>query len=403
MNITKLTACLLATLVTTVLPAQIDRESAALVDYQHLRHATIADIQVWTAQGYRLSNFEINQAQPELQLDCSLVRNTGVYATGWLFYHDKTRAELLTLCSQNNARIVDLERFTDNGQERLSALLFVNTGAQQKAWHWFTSIPQGSVYTTVNNAGDRIIDIEPYQENGQQLYHVISIANSGQDQKPWWVFTNTTSTYVQNHIAQFGSRIYDYELENVLPGSACCVLVQDNLKSLTLWGNFYGSGFDDDVENGGRIISLGRQAITGRVITMLNNQNPFTSTGIACAGTMGMTLHTGEGTAITGTQVVYRGQNLRPWAPAFIAYGFAPQSLSLTPMGAPGCWGYLVPVATELRFANGSGIATDTLNIPTNASLAGLPLLTQFLASDPGNNALGMQTSRRLQTLIRHW
>ncbi len=118
---------------------------------------------------------------------------------------------------------------------------------------------------------------------------------------------------------------------------------------------------------------------------------------------MGMTSHTGEGTALTGTQVVYRGLNLRPWAPTFMVYGFAPQSLSLTLMGAPGCWGDLVPVATELRFANGSGIATDTLNIPANPSLAGLPLLTQILASDPGNNPLGMQTSRRLQTLIRHW
>lgn len=403
MNLQKLTAGLLASFVTTTLTAQIDRESAALVDYQHLRHATLAEIQAWSAQGYRLSNFEIHTTQPELQLDCSLVRNTGVYAAGWLFYHDKTRAELLNLCSQNNARIVDLERYLDNGEERLSALLFVNSGAQQKAWHWFTSVPQGSVYSTVNNIGDRIIDIEPYQENGQQYYHVISIPNSGPDHKPWWVYTNTTSTNVQNHIAQFGSRVYDYELESILPASACCVLVQDDLKSLTLWGNFYGSGFADDVENGGRVIGLGRQGLSGRVVTMLNNKNPFTSSGIACAGTMGMTSHTGEGTALTGTQVVYRGLNLRPWAPTFMVYGFAPQSLSLTLMGAPGCWGYLVPVATELRFANGSGIATDTLNIPANPSLAGLPLLTQILASDPGNNPLGMQTSRRLQTLIRHW
>ena len=28
----------------------------------------------------------------------------------------------------------------DNGQEKLAALLFVNTGTQQKTWHWFSDV-----------------------------------------------------------------------------------------------------------------------------------------------------------------------------------------------------------------------------------------------------------------------
>jgi hypothetical protein len=381
---------------------QIDRESDARIDYQHLRHASLAEVQNWSAMGYRLGNFELAATNP-LSLDCSMVRNTGPYAAGWYFFYDKTRAELWNLVNQHNARIVDLERYEVGGQERLAALLFVNTGAQQKAWHWHTGIPQGSVYSTVSALGDRAIDIEPYVENGQRLYHVISIANVGADQKPWWVYTNTTTANVQSLVAQHNARVYDFELESLLPTTVCCVLVRDSLRCLTLWNDSYGSGFDADVENGGRVTGLGRQGITGRVITMLDNGNPFTASGVPSSGTNGLTLHSASGNAFTGTPVVYRVEHLRPWAPAFIAYGFTSQSLSLAGLGAPGCWAYLAPVATELRFANGSGVATDTLNLPLDPSLAGLPLLTQMLASDPGINPMGLQTSNRLQTVVRHW
>jgi hypothetical protein len=405
MHLLKTVTLLLATLFTAAAPAtaQIDRESSVVVDYQHLRHASIAEIQTWTSQGYRLSNFEIANPPPALTLNCSLVRNTGVYSASWLFYYDKTRTELWNLVGQHNARIVDLERYDDAGQEKFAALLFVNTGAQAKSWHCFFDVPQGSVYSTVNGVGDRIIDLEPVTVNGQQRYHVVSIANSGADYKDWWVYTNTSAAAMQNHVAQYGSRIYDFELENLIPGTTCCVLVRDNIKSLTLWGQYYGVGYDEDTQNGGRIVGLGKQGITGYVVTMLDNMNPFTATGIGCAGTNGPTLHNALGSAFTGGQVTYRVSNLRPWAPAFICYGLTSQTMSLAPLGAPGCWGYVNPIATELRFANGNGVAADTLALPPNPGLAGLPLLTQMLALDPGINSLGVVASNRLRTMVRHW
>jgi len=386
-----------------LLPAQIDRESDERVDYHHLRNATLAEMQSYSAQGYRLSTFELNQLPPNLTMHCSMVRNTGVYSAGWYFFLDKTRAELLALCNQHNARIVDLERYLDNGQEKLAALLFVNSGAQQKAWSWHTNLAPGSIWSTLSGLGRRAIDIEPYTENGQQRYHVVSIANTGNDYRPWWVYTNATSSDVQGYLAQHDARLYDYELENVLTGRACALLVRDALPSLTLWGNGYFAGFDDDVENGGRVVGLGWQSLGARVITLLDNLDPFTASGFACSGTQGPTLQSASGNALTGTAVTFRCENLRPWAPTFLVYGLQSQTLSLANFGAPFCYGLVVPMATETRFANGSGVASDTLTIPNSASFAGLPLTTQFLALDPGNNALGLQASRRLRTRIRHW
>ncbi len=402
MNPSAFFAFALALALPTVAAAQIDRECSDRVASQHLRHASLADIQTWSAAGYRLSNFEIAQPNP-LQLNCTMVRNTGAYAAGWYFYADRTRAELLNLCNLNNARIVDLERYEVNGEERLAALLFVNSGAQAKNWYWHTGLAQGSVYSTVAAMGNRVIDIESYLDDGVRRYHVISIANTGADYKPWWIYTNTNVAGVQTYMAQHDARLYDFEMQSLMPYSAACVLVRDDIVSKTFWGEFYGSGFDLDTEQGGRVAGLAVQSIGSYAITLIDNMNPFLSSGIGSLGTNGTTIHSGEGTAMTGTQVTYRTQNLRPWAPVWMNYGFTSQSLSLAPMGAPGCWGYLVPVATELRFANGSGVAADTLTIPNNPSFAGLPILTQMIAMDPGVNALGIASSNRLRTLVRHW
>lgn len=392
----------LALAFTASLTAQIDRESNAPVDYQHLRHASLTDIQSWSAQGYRMSNFEISN--PGLmELNVSMVRNTGVYAAGWYFYFDKTVAELQSICTNNNRRIVDLERYEIGGVEKFAALLFTNSGQQQKTWHWFTGIPMGSVNTTVGGIGDRVIDLEPYLENGNTFFHAITIANTGADQKAWWVYTNTTVSGVQGYMAQHNARLYDFEMWSIIPYACACVLVQDDITSLTLWGEYYGSGFNEDDERGGRVVVQANQSITGHVITLLDNESPFYTWGVGCPGTNGVSSHTASGNAMTGTQITYRTNNLWPWTIAVLCYGDSLVNGPLAAIGAPGCTAYTLPFATTTHFANGSGVATGTLNVPQNPSLQGASLKTQFAAFDPPLNDLGMQFSNALVTSIRHW
>lgn len=383
--------------------AQVDRETSTLVDYRHLRQATLAEVQTWAAQGYRMSNFEVAAFGGSFTVNCSMVRNTGAYAAGWLFYHDKTGAELSALCSSHDARIVDLERYELNGQPTFAALLFVNSGQQQKAWSWHTGIPEGSIWTTMSGMGHRPIDIEPYSYNGQRYYHVVSIANTGSDNKAWWVYTDVTLAQVQGFMSQHDARLYDFEQLSVLPPSYACVLVRDDVRSITLWSQGYPIGFHTDLDHGGRVVGLAWQGLGSRAITLIDNMNPFATEGIGCVGTNGLTIHRGEGDAFTGTSVTYRTLNLRPWAPTFAVYGTNAMALPLAGMGAPGCTGYLSPIATELRFSNGSGIASDTIALPANPAFAGLELLSQMLALDPGANALGLTASNRLRTHIRHW
>ncbi len=386
----------------TSLTAQIDRESNVIVDYEHLRHATLTDVQTWSALGYRISNFEISNAST-MELNVSMVRNTGVYAASWLFVFDKTIAELQSICTNNNRRIVDLERYQDGGVDKFAALLFTNSGQQQKSWHWFTGIPQGSVYSTVGGIGDRIIDLEPYLVNGNWYYHAITIANTGNDQKAWWVYTNTDTTGVQGYMAQHDARLYDFETKEIFPFVTCaCVLVQDDITSVTHWGEFYGSGFNLDDDLGGRVTGL-EATFASYVITLLDNFDAFDTVGTGCAATNGVSSHTATGNALTGTQITYRANHLWPWTIAVLLYGNTPINLPLWSIGAPGCNGYLLPFTNTTHYANGSGIATANLNVPVNPALQGVELLTQFAALDPPLNDLGMQFSNGLRTTIRHW
>src|SRR5204862_1259541 len=109
-----------------------------------------------------------------------------------------------------------------------------------------TGIPQGSVYSTVGGIGDRVIDLEPYLENANSNYHASTIANTVADQKAWWVYTDTTIAGVQAYMAQHDARLYDFETKTLLPLTCACVLVQDDITSLTEFGEFYGSGFNFD-------------------------------------------------------------------------------------------------------------------------------------------------------------
>lgn len=396
-------ALLFAGLLPTLLTAQIDRESNQLVNYQHLRHATMAEVAAVAANGYRVSSFEVYQQSP-LMLNVSMVRNVGVYQANWLFYADKTAAELWNLCQASNARVVQLDRYEVNGQERLAALLFVNTGQQQKAWHWYWGLTEGTLWSTVSGIGHRIIDLEPYMDNGVRKYHVVTIANTGSDQKPWWVYTNVTPATAQAYMDLHDARLYDFELKSAfLTHSCACVLVRDDITSLTLWGQFYGTGFNSDDERGGRVIMTGFDNLTSHVITLLDNRNPFQTYGVGCVGSHGQSVQRGEGNAMTGTQVQYTADHLWPWTIAIWCYSDSTTWFPLAPLGAPGCSGYMLPFATTNHFANASGIATATLQLPANPALQGAQLVTQVAALDPPLNDLGLQVSNALVTTMRHW
>lgn len=88
---------------------------------------------------------------------------------------------------------------------------------------------------------------------------------------------------------------------------------------------------------------------------------------------------------------------------ALVALGFAPTSVDLTPLGAPGCRLYTDPRATFLLPTGRAGEASIPWLVPDVPAAVGLVLFTQGAALAPAVNALGAITSHRLDVTLGGW
>src|SRR5262245_46109531 len=78
----------------------------------HLYGATEAQINdLATTEGARLVDVEVSSTAPIL-FNATFVHNSGDQAVGaWWWFFDKTSAEVATLLTTNNARLIDLRRY----------------------------------------------------------------------------------------------------------------------------------------------------------------------------------------------------------------------------------------------------------------------------------------------------
>lgn len=95
------------------------------------------------------------------------------------------------------------------------------------------------------------------------------------------------------------------------------------------------------------------------------------------------------------------GSGLGSLGYCFYAVGTQPQSLSLTPLGAPGCALEVVPIDVQFRFADSAGAASWSLSIPSTTVVVGTQLHSQVAVLDL-SNALGLTTSNRVLGVVGH-
>lgn len=101
-----------------------------------------------------------------------------------------------------------------------------------------------------------------------------------------------------------------------------------------------------------------------------------------------------------GDSAAARLQNLGAGVGAVLfAIGLQPTSVSLTPIGMPGCDQLRVPLVTDFRLAAG-GAADWSLPLPNTPSLANFEFRVQAYALDAGANAAGICVSRGLRFVL---
>lgn len=109
------------------------------------------------------------------------------------------------------------------------------------------------------------------------------------------------------------------------------------------------------------------------------------------------------GTPEVGASMMFHVTSAPPNRVAITALGLQQTALSLTPLGAPGCWLYTSPISTLLAVTNAAGGAAMPWSVPPVPAAIGLAVTAQGILLDPAANALGLRTTRGLTVQLGGW
>jgi CubicO group peptidase (beta-lactamase class C family) len=154
-----------------------------------------------SSKNARLVSLRVQSASP-LLLDVAMVQNTGTYNKAWWWYYGVTAQELQNYYTANDARIVSLEPYEVGGTTYFAAIMLHNVGADYSGWWWYYGLTTSQItsYLKTNNA--RLIDLRQYTSGSANVYGVVMISNTGQNQSGWWWYYNITPTQIQQYITK---------------------------------------------------------------------------------------------------------------------------------------------------------------------------------------------------------
>ena len=145
-----------------------------------------------------------------LRFSAVLVRNTGAYARigGWSY---GSEGAVTNKIKATKGRLIDLEPYTDQGKRRFAYVWVKNSGDAGKGWHWNYDLSVKGVIKEINKYKVRLIDLSTYVVDGKRRYSYIGIDNQGVDAKAWWWYVNVTPKFVQQQAQAHGARLIDVE------------------------------------------------------------------------------------------------------------------------------------------------------------------------------------------------
>lgn len=210
--------------------------------------------QLLNANGARLVSLKVQQTSP-MRFTVSMVANQGRYAKTWYWYYGQSGAALGATLGALNARIIDLEPYFAGGELRFASILVANAGAENKAWWWYPSVSSQEIGALLTQNNARLVDIGTYVLNGQRRYSLVMIRNTGADQKAWWWYTGVRPGDLNTYLRNNGARLI--ALEDQFDGTYAAIMERCPCPA---WWFYYGLDFDGVgatlAQNGARLVSI---------------------------------------------------------------------------------------------------------------------------------------------------
>lgn len=405
---TLLFACSVAS--APVLRAQVERESTLATDWSMSDEHPVGSIQTKIAQGYRIVNMDYRRPGPTFSV--SYVRNTGEYYLRGATWYYGTPAYISSQLS--GKRITELEPYMHNNSTLYFAAAMVdNIGQQAKSWWWY----YGSAnYISSQISGKRIIDLDAYRVNGTVYYSALMIANTGADYRDWWWYPNVTEGFIVGRALGLGAQILDAERFGY--GSSdehCAVLARHPSEPVPGHAWYHWKTWDEVLallaQNRARPVKVeyvgwianGTQLFN---LLLIENRGFLNGFGRSCAGTSGTPALSFSGTPRPGGYANFRLGNAESNQPVVLTFGFSKFTwgrtmlpISLSGLGAPGCYLYTDPTFAVPLATNSMGTLSWTMNVLPEVPY-GTKLYAQMLCVDRRANVLGATTTSAVEIRI---
>lgn len=184
--------------------------------------ASRAAINDWADEhNMRITGIEVNGPD---DFTAVAVHNSGVYQRGlsgsasWTV--DETAESLGGKLADK--RLLDLERYTVNGQTRFAAAWVDNPASNNHGYWWWLDSTESYIRDKMTEHNARIIDLD--HVSGDR-YDAIMIPNVGVDQRDSWALFGRTMTEITSSIGAHDARVVDIERHS--DGKWSAVLVAD--------------------------------------------------------------------------------------------------------------------------------------------------------------------------------
>src|SRR5215213_10499822 len=152
-----------------------DRNSGDLTAWAWYADQTPAQIGAAAQAGYRPTDIEANSGGATFSV--SYVQNSGTYGRGWWFYFNQTAAEVGANLNANNARPIEIEPYNTASGLRFAVVMVSNSGVAGKGYWWLYDQTAASIgaFASANNA--RVIDVDRYSTGAGDRFNVILLPN----------------------------------------------------------------------------------------------------------------------------------------------------------------------------------------------------------------------------------
>ncbi len=203
-------AVLVASLTAVVATAQDDRDTDTPTGAVWLTGRTIAQLNAQINAGWRITDLEYESTSSNT-FTAALVRNSGAYAKGWWWLVGATASQVASTLSTNNARLIDLEPYDDNGTTRFAAVMVANTGADAKSWWWYYGVTSTQIASALSTNNARLVDLERYSTPAGERFACVMIRNTGADARGWSYYYGISTSQIGTVLNQNGMRPYSIE------------------------------------------------------------------------------------------------------------------------------------------------------------------------------------------------